>query len=397
MPVQQTQLDVPVLASAPTVKLVHSWLEQHFDAMVADLVEFVNIETPSTDKDSLNNGLDWIQSWIDRNLPVPLATTRHDGGTHGDILAVEFDGSGTRPLTFLSHYDTVWEKGTLEQWPVTLEGDYATGPGIYDMKTGLVQSLWMMKALTELQLPVPPISMLFTGDEETGSPAGRPVIEEYSAKSRAVIVFEASEKKAIKTSRKGIGRWSLRITGKETHAGADYTAGISAIDELSRAVLTLHSLTDLEQGTTVNVGVIKGGSRSNVVAGTATADIDVRVVKNSEIARINAALETLQPHNPLATFRLEGGWNRPAMERNELTLSMFNLAQTAASAIGLELTEISVGGGSDGNFATAMGIPVLDGMGAVGAGPHSRSEHVYLSALIERGAVAAGVVSAFAL
>lgn len=392
----KTHSAVPATAPVATVRAVQSWLQDHFEAMVDDLFDFVGIETPSTDKTQLNAGLAWIESWVAANLPVPAATTRHDGGPHGDVLVVEYEGSGDNVLTFLSHYDTVWEKGTLLDWPPTRDGDFAAGPGIYDMKSGLVQSLWMMKALTELELPVPPIRMLFSGDEETGSPAGRAVIEECSRASSAVIVFEASEKTAIKTSRKGIGRFSLRITGRESHAGADYTAGISAIDELSRAVLYLHALTDLEKGTTVNVGVTSGGSRSNVVAGSAYADIDVRIAQNSEIERIDEAFRNLKPRHPQAAFSIGGAWNRPAMERNELTTSMFRLAQSAASGIGVELGEISVGGGSDGNFATALGIPVLDGMGAVGAGPHSRSEHIFLSGMVERGAIAAGVVSAFA-
>lgn len=390
-------LELPERTSREAVRAVQGWLSGHFEEIVGDLFEFVAIETPSNDKAQLNAGLEWIQSWIRRNLPQASIAERVDGGQHGDILVVEQPGTGDRALAFLSHYDTVWDKGTLAQWPVSRDGDRAAGPGIYDMKAGLVQSLWTVRAMRELGLATPPLRMLFTGDEEIGSPAARPVIESYALRSAAVIVFEASEKAAIKTSRKGIGRFTLRVTGRESHAGADYTAGISAVEELSHAVLLLHSLTDLDAGTTVNVGVVNAGTRSNVVAGAAVAEIDVRITRNSEMERIDAALQALGPRHPEAVLEVDGEWNRPAMERSPLTTTLFELARTAGKAIGTDLGEIAVGGGSDGNFAATLGIPVLDGMGAVGAGPHSRSEHISLAGIIERGAIAAGVINAFAL
>jgi glutamate carboxypeptidase len=376
------------------VRRMEQWMRTHQDNVVADLFDFVSIETPSDDKVLLDRGLSWIDRWVGTHLPIPQDRRTFDGGDCGDVLALTFEGVGEASVTLLSHYDTVWGAGTISGWPVERNGHRASGPGIYDMKTGLVQSLWTIRGMAELGIARPTVHMLFTGDEEIGSPHSRPVIEAYSKKSTAVIVFEASEQSSIKTARKGIGRFTVTVTGREAHAGADFSSGISAIEELAHIVLRLAQLTDVEAGTTVNVGVIQGGTRSNVVAGYARAEVDVRFTKNSEVARVADALAVLETTR--ATVTVDGEWNRPAMERSPLTTSMYGLAKAAARALGVDLGEISVGGGSDGNFAAALGVPVLDGMGAVGAGPHARSEHVLLDRIPERAAIAAGVISAFA-
>lgn len=383
------------LVDVDDVRRMEQWLRAHQENVVADLFEFVSIETPSNDKVLLDRGLSWIDRWVRTHLPTPQDRNVFDGGGCGDVLALTFEGSGEASVTLLSHYDTVWDVGTISGWPVERDGNRASGPGIYDMKTGLVQSLWAMRGMAELGVARPTVHMLFTGDEEVGSPHSRPLIEAYSKKSTAVIVFEASEQSSIKTARKGIGRFAVTVTGREAHAGADFSSGVSAIEELARMVLRLAELTDVQAGTTVNVGVIQGGTRSNVVAGYARAEIDVRFTKNSEVERVAEALAALEATEG-ATVTVNGEWNRPAMERSPLTTSMYGLAKAAARALGVELGEISVGGGSDGNFAAAIGVPVLDGMGAVGAGPHARSEHVLLDRIPERAAIAAGVISAFA-
>lgn len=383
------------MVDADDVRRMERWLRTHQENVVADLFEFVSIETPSDDKLLLDRGLSWIDRWVRTHLPTPQDRTVYDGDGYGDVLALTFEGSGEASVTLLSHYDTVWDVGTISGWPVARDGDRASGPGIYDMKTGLIQSLWTVRGLAELDIARPTVHMLFTGDEEIGSPHSRTVIETYSKKSTAVIVFEASEQSSVKTARKGIGRFAVTVTGREAHAGADFLSGISAIEELARIVLRLTQLTDVGAGTTVNVGVIHGGTRSNVVAGYARAEVDVRFTKNSEVARVAEALDALEATEG-ATVTVDGEWNRPAMERSPLTTGMYGLARAAARALGVDLGEISVGGGSDGNFAAALGVPVLDGMGAVGAGPHARSEHVLLDRIPERAAIAAGVISAFA-
>ncbi|MET8944161.1 M20 family metallopeptidase [Streptomyces sp. NPDC004542] len=373
-----------------------AWLKDRHDSIVNDLTTLVNLETPSTDKALLDEALEWLETWSDAMLGKPDSRHRSPGGRYGDILISEYAGESEKLITFVCHYDTVWEKGTLADWPLAIDGDHATGPGIYDMKAGLIQSVWALRALKEASLARPRIRLLFTGDEEIGSPAARPVIEDACRDADAVIVFEPSEQGRIKTARKGVGRFTLRLSGVEAHAGADYTKGVSAVDELARAVLGLHALTDLDAGTTVNVGVVSGGTRSNVVAGSAEADIDVRVTSASEMARVDAALADLKPANGRARLTIDGEWNRPPMERGPLTVQMYELAAVAGRSIGIELGEISVGGGSDGNFAAALGVPVLDGMGAVGGGPHARHEHISLSGMAERAAIAAAVVASFA-
>ncbi|GLY68817.1 M20 family metallopeptidase [Amycolatopsis taiwanensis] len=372
------------------------WTTEHRDEMLSDLARYVEIETPSTDKDSLKDGLSWLESWLPQRIGEPASVREVDGGPHGDIRVYDYPGAGGSPVLLLCHYDTVWDKGTLRDWPFRVDGDRATGPGVFDMKSGLVQAVWALRALAAAGLPRPPIRLLLNGDEETGSPASRPVIEAAAADTRAALVFEASANGAIKTARKGVGIYRVIARGIEAHAGLDPTKGASAIDELARVVLALHGLTDLDAGTTVNVGVISGGTRRNVTAGTAHGDIDIRVSSAAEMARVDAALAALTPHDPRVTIEVEGEWNRPVMARTESTRRLFRLAKGLATEIGVDLDECSVGGASDGNFVAALGIPVLDGFGAVGDGAHARHEHISVQGMVERTALAAAVLHALA-
>lgn len=234
--------------------------------------------------------------------------------------------------------------------------------------------------------------LVLNGDEEIGSPASRPVIEAAAAGTRATLVFEASADGAVKTARKGVGLFQVHATGVESHAGLDPAKGASAVDELARAILALHALSDPAAGTTVNVGVISGGSRQNVVAGSARGEIDVRVTSAPEAARIDAGLAALTAHDPRATVAVEGGWNRPVMERSEAIAGLFEVARGLAADLGVTLRECSVGGASDGNFVAALGHPVLDGFGAVGDGAHARHEHISVEGMLERTALAAAVL-----
>ncbi|GII24075.1 M20 family metallopeptidase [Planosporangium mesophilum] len=379
----------------PTRALL-DWVAAHRGEMLADLARYVEIETPSNDKDCLTDGLSWLASWVPERLGEPAAVEQFDGGEHGDIRVYDYPGAGGLPVLMLCHYDTVWDKGTLRDWPFDVDGDRATGPGIFDMKSGLVHAVWALRALSAAGLPRPPVRLLLNGDEEIGSPASRPVIEAAAADTRAALVFEASADGAIKTARKGVGIYRVTAHGIEAHAGLDPMKGASAVDELARAVLALHALTDLDAGTTVNVGVIHGGTRTNVTAGSAYGDIDVRVSSAAEAARVDAALAALRAHDPRATVTVDGGWNRPVMERTELTGRLFLLAKKLAAGIGVTLDECSVGGASDGNFVAALGVPVLDGFGAVGDGAHARHEHISVQGMVERTALAAAVLHALA-
>ncbi|MBT1003519.1 M20 family metallopeptidase [Paenarthrobacter sp. DKR-5] len=371
----------------------------HRNEMVLDLTDYVSQETPSDDKDLLIKGLDWVERWLGARLGEPAARRIFDGGEHGDTVVLDYPSTSSPDgtwVTTLCHYDTVWPAGTLADWAATIDGDCFTGPGAFDMKAGLVQLVWALKGCEALELPRPHVRLVLNGDEETGSPASRPVIEQEVVRSAAVLVFEASENGALKTARKGVGIFRVEARGEEVHAGLNPEAGASAVDEISRVVLALHAATDLDKGTSVNVGVLNGGTRTNVKAGRATAQVDVRVSSDEEARRIDALFASLRPHNPQAELTVSGGWNRPVMPRSSDTVRMFETANEVAAAQGFELDEISVGGASDGNFAAALGLPVLDGLGAVGAGAHARSEWVSISGMLERAALAAGLLTRLA-
>ncbi|WP_338051323.1 M20 family metallopeptidase [Pseudonocardia acidicola] len=386
----------PDVMARVDVAALRGRLDGHRDEMVADLVAYAEHETPSDDRALLAAGLAHVEGWVADRLGTPASRTRHGSAEHGDVLVLQLDGAGERPLTLLAHYDTVWSAGTLADWPVRIDGDRLTGPGVFDMKAGLVQAVWAVRALRAAGLPHPPLRLLLNGDEEIGSPFSRPLIEKACADAAAVLVFEAAADGAVKTARKGVGLWDVRVRGVESHAGLDPAAGASAIDELARVVRTLHDATDPDAGTNVNVGVVRGGTRSNVVAGAAEAGVDVRVRTTAEQARIDALMAGLRAHDPRAEVTPIGGWNRPVMERSPAIAAVYALARAAAAQIGVDLAETAVGGASDGNFAAALGRPVLDGLGAVGAGAHARHEHVSIDGMVERAAVAAGVIAAFA-
>ncbi|MFE9960197.1 M20 family metallopeptidase [Micromonospora sp. NPDC005299] len=380
--------------------LLDSFLRAHRDDMLADLAAYVRLETPSDDLDALACGRDWVGAWVKERLGHPAAARTEPGGDHGDTLVLDYPGTpqgvAAAPVAVLAHYDTVWPLGTIEDIPFSVSDDIIRGPGVFDMKAGLVQAVWALRALDALGLPRPPVRFILNGDEELGSPASRPVIEEACRGAAAVLVFEASADGAVKTARKGVGLFDLTLTGVEAHAGLDPTAGASAITALAEFVLHATALTDLEAGTSVNVGVVAGGTRRNVTAGSAHAGIDVRVASAAEAERVERQLREWRPSNPLVQARVDGGWNRPVMARTPGIADLFARARGLAAQLGFELREIAVGGASDGNFAAALGLPVLDGVGAVGSGAHARDEHATVSGMLERAALAAGLVSSLA-
>jgi glutamate carboxypeptidase len=368
--------------------------------MLADLEQLVGIETPSDDPTALAAGADWVLEWIERRLGPPTMSRREPGGPHGDTLVLTYPGTGggtaAGPVCLLGHYDTVWPLGTLGSMPFEVSGDVLRGPGVFDMKAGLVQAVWALRALARTGCARPPVRLVLNGDEEIGSPASRRHIEEHCRDAAAVLVFEPSADGAVKTARKGIGMFDVALTGTEAHAGLDPGAGASAITALAELVQAVHGLTDLGAGTTVNVGVVSGGSRPNVTAGTAHAGIDVRVATSAEAARIDEALQAWRPADPRVGVRVDGGWARPPMTRSSAIGSLFDRTARLASELGFDLAETSVGGASDGNFAAALGRPVLDGFGAVGEGAHSRQEQATVSGLVQRTELAAALLAALA-
>lgn len=377
---------------------IRSMAEAAREQLVADLTAYIEQETPSDDRAALAAGLDWVRAWIGERLGPPAATSTVAGGALGDVAILDYpaSGDGEGRVAILCHYDTVWPLGTLAGWPVTIDGDRLTGPGAFDMKAGLVQAVWAIDIARRAGLPTPAIRFVLNGDEEIGSPASRPVIEDAVVGCDATLVFEASADGKLKTARKGVGIFELRVRGVEGHAGLDPEKGVSAIDEIARLVVQLHGASDLTAGTTINVGTLRGGSRSNVTAGSASGMVDVRVADEAEQVRIDGVLAALEPRHPAAAIEVLGGWNRPVMSRSAGIAALFARAADAAACLGLEVEETSVGGASDGNFVAALGLPVLDGLGAVGDGAHARHEWISIDGMVERTAIVAQMLGELA-
>lgn len=311
----------------------------------------------------------------------------------GDHLRAEF-GTGQSQVLVLGHFDTVWPVGQLERMPVRREDGRLYGPGTFDMKAGIAQALLAVRAVIDTNRPWPHrLVMLWTTDEEIGSTTSRALIEAEARRSRAVLVLEPSlPGGALKTARKGVGEFHVRATGIAAHAGVDPTRGASAIHELAWQVTRLSELTDLANGVTVNVGRISGGSRSNVVAELAEAVVDVRIPTAADAARVTSAITQRVARDSRVTLEVTGGINRPPLERTAQVVGLFNLASAIAADMGRTLSEGATGGGSDGNFTAALGIPTLDGLGAEGDGAHALHEHVLVESLAFRSALVAGLV-----
>ncbi|MFC9120995.1 2-dehydropantoate 2-reductase [Streptomyces sp. NPDC057067] len=374
-------------------RAVREWLDAHREDMVDDLAAYTSQGSASDDREALAACLTWVRGWLDGALGAPQAEEVLERQRTGDILVRRYPGNGDRPVLLLGHYDTVWPTGTLEEWPFRRDGDLITGPGVFDMKAGLVQAVWSLRALDALGLPRPACTLMLSGDEETGSLTSSEAIVAEARGSRAALVFEAAADGAVKTARKGVGLFTVTVTGKEAHAGLDPDAGASAVEELAHQILYLAGLRDPEAGTSLNVGVIEGGTRSNVTAGRAVARLDVRVATAAEQDRIGAALDALLPVDGRTSIEVTGGWNRPVFERTAGVAELAELARSCAADLGWDLRETSVGGASDGNFVVAAGVPVLDGIGAVGSGAHARSENTSVAGMVERAALTAMVLT----
>ena len=295
-----------------------------------------------------------------------------------DHLRAELDGDGA-PLLLSGHVDTVWPMGTLESMPFRIEGDRAHGPGVYDMKSSLVV---MLEAIRRAGDERHALRVFLTADEEMGSRTGRPLLEAAADGVAAAFVVEPTAPSGnLKTARKGLGRFKLTVRGRSAHAGTHRTEGVSAIEELARQILVLHELNDPDRGLSVNVGVVRGGTSENVVAAEAEADVDVRIAHAADRDRVERVLRDLPSHHPEAVLELGGGWTRPPLERSAGAGTLFAQARTYGLELGLDLQEESSGGGSDGNLIGALGVPVLDGLGAEGGGAHAPDEHVVLQSL----------------
>ncbi|MBC7340509.1 MAG: M20 family metallopeptidase [Firmicutes bacterium] len=363
--------------------------------MAEELRELVELESPSTDRAAVDSFARRLTEKL-AGLGVQPEVIR--GREQGDQVRAVL-GEGEHRILVLCHMDTVWPVGEVARRPVRVEGGRLYGPGAYDMKAGIVQTLWALRALRELgRWPgteggrdlwsQKSVVFLYTSDEEIGSPSSRPLIEAEATRSRGALVLEpAGRNGGVKLWRKGVAGFRVRVEGRAAHAGADPERGISAVHELCRQVLDICALANPEAGTTVNVGVIRGGSRPNVVAAEAEAEVDFRAGTSAEMDRIVAAMSALRPHAGGAVLRVTGGVNRPPMERTAASEQLYRLARDLALSLGFDLPAEGTGGASDGNFTAHLGVPTLDGLGAVGDGGHSPDEYVVLDHLPRRTAL----------
>ena len=298
-------------------------------------------------------------------------------------------------ILMLGHSDTVWPLGTISGMPFKEEAGRLWGPGVLDMKAGLAFAIYAARAFRDLDLPMERrMVLLCVSDEEVGSETSRALTEAEARKSEAVLVLEPGTGLTgkLKTSRKGVGDYEIRVKGSAAHAGVDFTAGASAIVELCRQVEAIAGFTDLERGVTVNPGVIRGGTRTNVIAAEASAEVDIRVKTMGDAEGLDRKFRGLMPLDPRCELTITGGLNRPPMERTEQVERLFRKAQAVASGMRLEVEESATGGGSDGNFTAALGIPTLDGLGAVGEGAHAPNESILVDRMADRTALLAGLI-----
>ncbi|HWI16174.1 MAG TPA: M20 family metallopeptidase [Vicinamibacterales bacterium] len=372
----------------------HEWLLEFVEALVA-------IESPSDDPVAVNrcgvelsSRLQAIGGDVTRISPASAGATVEASAKVGDHLRVSF-GSGPTQVLLLGHFDTVWPVGQLATMPLKREGGRLYGPGVFDMKAGIGLATLATRALLDATtLDAGRIVMVWTTDEEIGSATSRALIEAEAAKSSAVMVFEPSlPGGALKTSRKGVGQFEMIAKGVSAHAGLDPGKGVSAIRELARQIVAIDDLQDPANGVTLTVGTIAGGTRVNVVPAEARAVVDARAVTRADADRVQKAMRGLKAQIAGASLTVTGGFERPPLERTPGVVKLFEQAKAVAAEIGVTLEEGSAGGGSDGNFTAALGIPTLDGFGAVGDGAHAIHEHVDIDALVPRAATIAGLLA----
>ena len=366
-------------------------LKQQLPENLRFLQRMVSMESPSFDKPLVDKFVRFVGSrFQEMGGEIEYVATER----FGDQMLARFSGKSSDRILLLGHTDTVWPAGEIEKRPFEIGDGRIFGPGVFDMKAGILLMWMAVGALLRMRGALErSVTVLLTSDEEVGSNSSRALTESEAARCRAVFVLEPSLPGGVlKTARKGVGQFTLKAVGRAAHAGIDPLKGVNAIEEISRQILKLHRLTDVVQGTTVTVGVVQGGTRSNVVPAEAAAEIDVRITSMGEAERVTRAIGALAPELPGARLEVSGSINRPPMERTSDTVRLFEIACRIAAQIGIDLKEGSTGGASDGNLTSALGIPTLDGLGAVGDGAHAVDEWVDVESLPARAALVAGLI-----
>jgi glutamate carboxypeptidase len=365
------------------------YFESLLPESISRLRELVEMESYSGDKDAVDL------------LAAQLAGSFEAEGCKAEILHCSSRGNtlraswrtaerrDARPFLLLGHLDTVWPAGTILERPFRVTNGRALGPGVYDMKVGIVLSLLVGRALKEGKVhPGRDVMFLFTGDEEVGTHEGLPYLKDTARECAAVFCLEPPLAGGrAKTFRKGVGSFRLRVTGKSAHAGVEPEKGANAIVELSRQIVRLEAMNDRDRGTAVSTGTVRGGTASNVVPAEAEAEVDVRVASAQEGASLETRIRGLQPFDSRCSLTVEGGMNRPPLERSPMVVELYLKARAAALGLGMDLGEGSTGGGSDGSFTAAMGIPTLDGLGVEGGGAHAPGEYVEIGDIPRRAAL----------
>lgn len=372
------------------IRHIASKTEEKLPWFLSHLEQLVRVESPSEDPAAVNAAQELTAGWAES---LGGKIKRYPQKKFGDVYELRFGSSRRqRPVLILGHLDTVWPHGTLKSMPWLNKDGKLSGPGVLDMKAGVMMALSAVSVLTELNL-LRPVTLLLVSEEEIGSPISRPITERIARDSSAVFVLEPAQGLAYKTARKGVGHYDLHVTGVGAHSGVDFESGHSAVLELARQIERIATFTDLSRGLTVNTGVISGGTRSNVIAAEAHAEIDVRIARASDEKRVERLFRSLKPFDKACKLTLTGGINRPPMERKSGTIALFKQAKKLAADLGFALDEAATGGGSDGNFTAALGIPTLDGMGAIGAGAHAAHEHILTEHIVPRTALLAAMLA----
>jgi glutamate carboxypeptidase len=362
-------------------------------ALLRLIQSLVRAESPSDDKAAVDACGALV---ADRAAAARGRVKQHRQRTFGDVIEIRFGprrGSGDRRILLLGHLDTVWPIGTLRSMPCRIGDGRLWGPGTLDMKAGVAMALTAIEMLTEAELLDREVILLLNSEEEIGSPVSRPITERLAQDCSSVLVLEPAQGLACKTARKGTGNWRIDIEGVAAHAGVDFEKGASALRELGRVIEKVSGWTELERGLTVSVGLAGGGAKTNVIPARAWAEVDVRIARKADGPRIERKFTSLKAADRRCSIGVTGGINRPPMERSRGTVKLYRQARALASELGFTLEEASTGGASDGNFTAALGVPTLDGLGAVGEGAHAAHESILLEHLAPRTALLAGLLA----
>jgi glutamate carboxypeptidase len=378
------------------VDRVLAHIQDQLAGIISLIRRMVECESPSDDAHAVDRFVDLVAAEV---APIAAVQT-FPGGKFGRHLLCEFALPGPvkkkGEILALGHSDTVWPMGTLAEMPFREANGRLWGPGVLDMKSGIAFFIFAMRALRERDIPVrSAVKLLINSDEEVGSDSSRTLTQETARRAKAVLVLEPGTglEGKLKTARKGVGDYSIAVHGRASHAGVDFAAGASAIVELARQIERVAEFTNLDRGITVSPGLISGGSRSNVVAAEARAVVDIRVPRLRDSEILDHKFRALKPFDKRCRIEVEGGLNRPPMERSVAIVQLFRSAQQLAGELGVTLDESMTGGGSDGNFTAALGIPTLDGLGGVGEGAHALNESILIDRIADRTAVMAKLIA----